>query len=105
MPAPALESAQATLQGVQVLMTRQGGRDEAEMGGRREGGSGEEAGYKLAAGSSASNERLKGSTLNTVGHSLPGKRPVCQQSGSLLADCDSLSARTGTKYCHVDNRL
>ena len=62
MPAPALESAQATLQGVQILMTRQGGRDEAEMGGRREGGSGKETGYKLAAGSSASNERLKSST-------------------------------------------
>ena len=32
MPAPALESAQAALQRVQVLMTRQGGRDDAEKG-------------------------------------------------------------------------
>ena len=39
MPAPALESAQAALQGVQVLMMRQGGTDKAEMvGWEGEGG-------------------------------------------------------------------
>ena len=36
MPAPALENAQAALQGVQVLMTRQGGRDGWMEGGRGE---------------------------------------------------------------------
>ena len=65
MPAPALESAQAALQGVQVLMTRQGGRDEAETGGW-EGGKGEVACVGLAAGSSASNEGLKGSTRSDL---------------------------------------
>ena len=40
MPASALESAQAALQGAQVLMTRLGGRDKAEAGGTREEGGG-----------------------------------------------------------------
>ena len=40
MPASALESAQAALQGVQILMTRQGGRDETETGGTRDEGRG-----------------------------------------------------------------
>ena len=62
MPAPALESAQAALQGVQVQMTRQGGRDGWEGGRRVKGG-----GYALAAGSSASNEGLKGLTQSTIG--------------------------------------
>ena len=58
MPAPALESAQAALQGVQVQMTRPGGRDGWVGGGRVEG----KEGYTLAAGSNASNEGLKGLT-------------------------------------------
>ena len=66
MPAPALESAQAALQGVQILMTRKGGgKDEAKTGGWV-GGEGRER-YTLTAGSSASNEGLKGSTHSTVG--------------------------------------
>ena len=66
MPAPALESAQAALQGVQILMTRQEGRDEAETGGRGEGGKGGVVCVGLAAGSSASNEGLKGSTRSDL---------------------------------------
>ena len=63
MPAPALESAQAALQGVQVEMTRQGGTDKAEMvGWEGKEGKVEGGGYTLAAGSSASNEGLKGAT-------------------------------------------
>jgi hypothetical protein len=61
MPAPALESAQAALQGVQILMTRQGGRDEEETCGWR----GCE-GYTLAAGGSARNEGLKCSTHSNL---------------------------------------
>ena len=64
MPAPALESAQAALQGVQVQMTRRG-RDEAETGGW-EGGKGGVVYVGLAAGSSASNEGLKGSTRSDL---------------------------------------
>ena len=57
MPAPALESAQAALQGVQVQMTRQGGTEKAELVGWVKGG-----GYTVASGSSASNEGLRGAT-------------------------------------------
>ena len=64
MPAPALESAQAALQGVQVQMTRRG-RDEAETGGW-EGGKGGVVYVGLAAGSSASDEGLKGSTRSDL---------------------------------------
>ena len=56
MPAPALESAQAALQGVQVLRTRNRGRDEWEGGGRVEWRRVEEGSYTSAAGSSATNE-------------------------------------------------
>ena len=67
MPAQALESAQATLQGAQILMTRQGGNDdETETGGRRKGGERKLGGYALSTGSSASNEGLKGLTHSTI---------------------------------------
>jgi hypothetical protein len=83
VPAPALESAQAALQGVQVLMTRQGGRNTVEMGGMGEGG-------RVCIGSteqsSASNEGLKGSTHSTIDPIELRQSRRCQANSSPLGE-------------------